>query len=214
MKWTLEKRRVSELREYAKNPRRLNKHDAEHLQKSIDKFGQCEPIVINSDNTIIGGHQRLRTLHKLKYKEVDVYVPDTPLSPKEVEELNIRLNRNAGEWDDDMLANAWDIGDLLDWGFTDAELAIDSSDQESESKDESDECHVKTKNSDEYKLGPHTLISLDMKDINAVMEILSSQFPLTLVALPKHCDLIVNAWIQKFPGTVVKNGEHLGGSDE
>lgn len=147
MKWTLEKRKISELKEYARNPRRLNKHDAKHLQDSLDRFGQCEPLVINSDNTIIGGHQRLRTLKKLKYKEVDVYVPDCPLSEKEVEELNIRLNRNNGEWDFDMLANAWDIGDLLDWGFTEDNLQIDADVlKEVEEGDGSDDGAKKNKN--------------------------------------------------------------------
>lgn len=134
MKWTLEKRNPTELREFARNPRILNKHDAKHLQESIKKYGQCEPLVINSDNTIIGGHQRLRTLKKLKYKEVDVYVPHSLLGEKEVEELNIRLNRNNGEWDYDMLANAWDTGNLLDWGFLENEFGMGSEDKTEKKK--------------------------------------------------------------------------------
>jgi len=125
MKWTLEKRKASELHEYARNARRLSKHDAAHLQQSIDTFGQCEPLVINSDNTIIGGHQRLRTMRKMGIKEVDVYVPDQPLSEKQVEELNIRLNRNNGDWDWDMLGNAWDPTDLVEWGFTMEEMHLE-----------------------------------------------------------------------------------------
>jgi len=125
MKWSLEKRKVKELNEYARNARKLTKHDAAHLQQSLETFGQCEPIVINSDNTIIGGHQRLRTMRKMGFKEVDVYVPDTPLSEKEVEELNIRLNRNNGDWDWDMLGNAWDPTDLVEWGFTMEEMHLE-----------------------------------------------------------------------------------------
>jgi len=125
MKWFLEKRKISELHEYAKNPRILKKNDAEHLQKSLSKFGQCEPIVINIDGTIIGGHQRLRTMRKLKYKEVDVYVPNTALTDKEVEELNIRLNKNTGDFDFDILANAWELDDLIDWGFKPEDFDLD-----------------------------------------------------------------------------------------
>lgn len=124
MKWTLEKRKVEDLHEYAKNPRTLSKEQGEHLHESITKFGQCEPIVINTDNIVIGGHQRLRTLRKLRYKEVDVYVPDEVLSDKDVEELNIRLNR-TGSWDFDILANCFDEDDLLEWGFLDKELGLD-----------------------------------------------------------------------------------------
>lgn len=116
---------MKDLHEYARNARRLSKHDAAHLQESLTKFGQCEPIVINYDGTIIGGHQRLRTMRKMGHKQVDVYVPDKPLTEKEVEELNIRLNRNNGEWDWDMLGNAWDPHDLVEWGFTQEELHLE-----------------------------------------------------------------------------------------
>jgi len=125
MKWSLEKRKTKDLFEYAKNARVLTKEQGAHLHDSIDRFGQCEPIVINTDNVIVGGHQRLRTMRKMGYKEVDVYVPDKPLSEKEVEELNIRLNKNTGEWDWDVLGNAWELDDLLDWGFTEKDLHIE-----------------------------------------------------------------------------------------
>lgn len=143
MKWTLQKRKIKDLREYAKNPRRLLKKDANQLKESLDKFGQCEPIVINTDNTIIGGHQRVRTLKKLNYKEVDVYVPDRILNEKETEELNIRLNKNVGDWDFDVLANAWDVDDLFNWGFTVDELQIDKDEEKgSESKSLEKPCQL------------------------------------------------------------------------
>lgn len=125
MKWNFEKRKIKDLFDHAKNPRRLSKDQSEQLKKSLEKFGQCEPIVINSDNTIIGGHQRVRTMRKLGRKEVDVYVSDSLLSEKEVEELNIRLNKNTGDWDWDILGNLWDPEDLLSYGFTESELEID-----------------------------------------------------------------------------------------
>jgi hypothetical protein len=59
------------------------------------------------------------------HKNVDVYVPDEFISQKSVDELNIRLNKNSGSWDFDLLANAFEIDDLVDWGFTLGELHID-----------------------------------------------------------------------------------------
>lgn len=126
MEWKLEKRRISELHANEKNPRKLSKSDAQQLQRSIEKFGVCEPIVINWDGTIIGGHQRVKTLKKLGYKEVEVYLPNQPLSEQEADELNIRLNKNSGDWDFDVLANSWDPNDLVDWGFTMNELHLES----------------------------------------------------------------------------------------
>lgn len=125
MEWKLEKRKLSELHANEKNPRKLCKADAQQLQRSIEKFGVCEPIVINWDGTIIGGHQRVRTLKKLGYEEVEVYLPLSPLSEEEADELNIRLNKNSGDWDFDMLANAWNPEDLVEWGFSMEELHLE-----------------------------------------------------------------------------------------
>ena len=135
--WKLEKRLIKDLHFNEKNPRKLNKSDAQQLQRSIEKFGVCEPIVINWNGTIIGGHQRVRTLSKMGHKEVDVYLPDAPLSEEEENELNIRLNKNSGDWDFDILANSWDPNDLVEWGFTMEELHLESlppSEEEEEQK--------------------------------------------------------------------------------
>lgn len=123
--WTVQQRRISDLHENEKNPRRLTKEQANQLERSIKKFGLCEPIVINTDNTIIGGHQRFRILKKLGYTDVAVCVPDHAIDQKESDELNIRLNKNIGDWDFDRLANAFEIDGLVDWGFTLGELHID-----------------------------------------------------------------------------------------
>lgn len=132
MQWNLEKRKIKDLYENEKNPRKMSKHDAEHLEKSITKFGVCEPVVVNCDGQIIGGHQRVRILKKLKHKEVDVFAPDVPLSQKESEELLVRLNRNNGSFDFDILANQWDPDDLVDWGFDPEELGIEFPEKEKE----------------------------------------------------------------------------------
>jgi hypothetical protein len=64
-------------------------------------------------------------------------VPDRALLEREVDELNIRLNRNHGEFDYDILANSWDVPDLLDWGFNPEELELIAIDPlESEDKQE------------------------------------------------------------------------------
>jgi len=48
------------------------------------------------------------------------------LSEKEVEELNIRLNKNTGSWDFDVLANEFELPDLVEWGFEPFELGINN----------------------------------------------------------------------------------------
>ena len=125
LKWKSETRQFKELINNEKNPRKLSKADALQLQTSLEKFGVCEPIVINSNGEIIGGHQRVRTLKKMGHTEVEVYVPDSPLNQQEADELCIRLNKNTGSFDYDILANQWDLEDLIEWGFTQEELGLE-----------------------------------------------------------------------------------------
>lgn len=124
MKWHTETRKISDLVPFEHNPRQLTKKQYTDLEKSLKKFDLVEIPAINQDHTIIAGHQRLNILHALGRadEEIDVRVPNRMLSEKEVEEYNIRSNKNTGEWIMDVLANSFDMNDLLDWGFEDAEL--------------------------------------------------------------------------------------------
>ena len=59
------------------NPRKsLKKGDKEYekIKNSILEFGYVEPIIINYDMTVIGGHQRLTVLKDLGYKDVQCVV--------------------------------------------------------------------------------------------------------------------------------------------
>jgi len=97
----------------------LLEHDANELDKSLARFNLADPLIVNLDNTLIGGHQRRRRMieHYGMDYEVDVRVPTRQLTPAELRELAIRLNRNQGKWDFDALANGFELGDLLDFGF-------------------------------------------------------------------------------------------------
>ena len=126
MEWKLVKRKLADLVANEKNPRKMSKSSAADLKRSIEEFGYCQPIVANWDNTIIGGHQRVKILEKLGYEEVDVYLPSDPLSEEEVNKLGIRLNKNQGNFDYDLLANFWDPDELIDLGFSAEELHLES----------------------------------------------------------------------------------------
>ena len=119
--WSSEKRKISELNAAPYNPRQLTEKQAHDLTNSLDKFSLAEPIVINLNNTVIGGHQRINILRTQGSTEVDVRVPDRLLTDEEERELNLRLNKNQGMWDFDALANM-DEEMLLHVGFGPAEL--------------------------------------------------------------------------------------------
>jgi hypothetical protein len=119
--------KVSELRGSDYNPRQISANDYDALKDSISKFGIAEPLVVNSHESrngiVIGGHQRLRACIDLGEKEVPCFL--VSLEEEDERELNIRLNRNHGEFDFDALANHFDAGDLMDWGMTARELELD-----------------------------------------------------------------------------------------
>ena len=141
--WHIEKRNIKDLSVYAKNPRFLKDKDAVQLSTCISKFGLIDKPVINLDNEIIGGHQRINVLEKMGVNEVEVHVPNRTLSNQEVEELNIRLNKNVGNWQYEILANEFEITDLLEWGFDPEELGIASfgnTDSEEKEEEECEKC--------------------------------------------------------------------------
>ena len=159
--WKTEKRKLSELHPWERNPRQATDKQAQDLSKSLDKFNLADPLIVNTDNTIIGGHFRYKILKEKQIEEIDVRMPDRKLTDKEIKELNIRLNKNLGSWDFDELANFEE--DLLkNIGFESDEL--DNIFQlDNEKDDEVPELpkKAKSKAGDLFQLGNHRLLCAD-----------------------------------------------------
>lgn len=103
-KMKLEKIKIDELIFPDYNPRKkLTPEDEEYkkIKNSINKFGYVDPIIINEDNTIIGGNQRGTVLKDLGYNEIDVIRLN--LDKTEEKALNVALNKISGEWDNEKL---------------------------------------------------------------------------------------------------------------
>ncbi len=118
----VEKIKISKLKPATYNPRQITKKQYSDLKDSIEKFKLVDPIIVNNDMTVIGGHQRLKVCKDLNYKEIDCVLLD--LNKEQERELNIRLNKSGGEWDMDILANEFDIEELKEWGFKDVEFGF------------------------------------------------------------------------------------------
>ena len=96
---------ISVLKPAEYNPRKkLKKGDKEYkkIMDSIEEFGFADPLVVNADMTIIGGHQRLTVARDLGYTEVPCAVVDIDKTREKA--LNIALNKITGQWDDNLLA--------------------------------------------------------------------------------------------------------------
>lgn len=198
----IEKRKLSELIEADYNPRKkLVPTDAEYqkISRSLDEFGYVDPIIINSDNTIIGGNQRKTVLVDKGWGEVDVIVLDIPKEQEKA--LNIALNKITGQWDIEKLK---DLLQELDSGSIDATLTgFDINEIEDlmlqfhqDDPVEDDEFNVdeayeeiaepKTNVGDIWYLGKHRLICGDSTDETVINQLLNGEMAQLIVTDPPY----------------------------
>ena len=134
-------RKITELIEADYNPRRLTETQYKQLKNSLSTFGLVDPILININqerkNIIIGGHQRTKVWSDLGNDTIPCVELD--LSLDQEKELNVRLNKNTGEFDFDMLANHFDEESLVEWGFHDFEIGKNDIDLDEFFKDDTTE---------------------------------------------------------------------------
>lgn len=118
---------ISDLNPATYNPRKaLTPDDPEYqaIKKSVETFGTVVPILVNSDYTVISGHQRLKVLSDLGDTEVDVVVVDLDKTREKL--LNVALNKIRGRWDELKLKDllrSMSPEDLKVSGFSDKEIA-------------------------------------------------------------------------------------------
>ena len=115
---------VGDLRPAEYNPRQATKEQYEQLKRGIQEEGFVVPILANSNearkNIVIGGHFRLRVAKDIGMETVPVVYIDLP-DIEDEKRLNLRLNKNMGDWDTDLLAN-FNEEMLLDVGFTEKDF--------------------------------------------------------------------------------------------
>ena len=118
--------KIDELKFAEYNPRTISKKQFKDLKQSLSKFGLIDPIIINPNanrlNVVIGGHQRTRAWSELGNEYISCVVLDLPIN--EEMELNLRLNKNGGKFDDDLLLNYFNEELLFEVGFTVNDLDI------------------------------------------------------------------------------------------
>jgi len=149
------------------NPRQLSQRQYQNLRNSIQRFGLVDPILINVNkdrkNIIIGGHQRVNIAKVLEIKKVPCVELDLTLEQER--ELNIRLNQNTGDWDFDVLADNFDLDELMEFGFEEKDLKLDLFEVEEEGLTDDDDIPEDVESvcklGDLWKLGNHRLLCGD-----------------------------------------------------
>ena len=170
---------IGDLIEAEYNPRQLTKEQFQQITDSIKRFGIVDPIIVNKNkerkNIIVGGHQRVKVAGSLGFKEIPCVEVD--LTPDKERELNVRLNKNTGEWDWDELANHFDVSELIDWGFDDKDLAFFDLDGMTEAEEDDyempDEIKTDIVLGDLFEIGEHRLLCGDSTDSDQVAKLMN-----------------------------------------
>ncbi len=123
--WTTVTKKIGDLKEYPDNPRKMSKDEFNELVKSLSQDGYHGRLLVNTDDTIIGGHGRRKALLSVGYTkndEIEVLIPSRKLEKDDFDRVNIRDNLSFGGWDYDMLGNLHEPQKLIDWGMPPAML--------------------------------------------------------------------------------------------
>jgi DNA modification methylase len=174
-------RKISELIPAEYNPRYISEDAFNHLKASLQRFEAVEPAIINQHperkDIIVGGHQRLKAATSLGWDEFPcVYVE---LTRDQEKELNVRLNKNTGAFDFDLLANHFEVEDLVDWGFTNEELFGNDAFEEVEAEEDDyeipDEIQTDIVLGDLIEIGEHRLLCGDSTDSDQVAKLMNGE---------------------------------------
>lgn len=166
------------------NPRTWDENAKNGLKESIQRFGLVDPFIVNNaperQNIVIGGHFRLEIAKELGITEVPVVYVNIPNLERE-KELNLRLNRNTGEFDWKLLAN-FDEAFLADVGFTSEELDdifdIDDNPEIFDLQKELKKLEIETievQKGDIWQLGEHRLVCGDSTIQADVLKLMNSE---------------------------------------
>lgn len=172
--------KICDLKVAEYNPRKISDKEIGNLKRSLKKYGLIQPIVINKDQTVISGHQRIRAWRAMGNDTVPVIQLD--ITKNEEKALNLAMNKIGGEWDVEKLygvMNDLRVTTELDFtGFDEKEVSkiLDQFievDEEEPLAALLEKLPANAKLGDVYQLGDHRLMcgdSTDKKDISILVE--------------------------------------------
>lgn len=162
------------------NPRQITKENMKRLEnkmKQYPKFIDAREVVIDENNVILGGHQRVNA-----YKEMgkDKIVVKQVIGWNEDEKANFVIadNHSDGEWDADKLANGrWSDMPLDEWMGDETPKDWIEANEQPIIEDEVPEApeEAKSERGKIYKLGDHLLMCGDSTDKNDVQALMGDQ---------------------------------------
>ena len=111
--------KITQVKKNPNNPRTIKDEKFNKLVKSIQDFPEMlnlRPIVVNDDMIVLGGNMRLKACTEAGLKEIPI-IKASQLSEEQQREFIIKDNVGYGDWDFDLLLEAYDGAELEAWGL-------------------------------------------------------------------------------------------------
>ena len=96
-------KQITDLYNWADNPRAIKKEKFEELKNRIERFGQFKPLIVTEDGEVLGGNMRLRAYKELGITDIWVSVV-YPKTQAEKIEIALTDNEELGYYEDQALA--------------------------------------------------------------------------------------------------------------
>ena len=175
IEWHTEKRKLGDLKQLENNPRKISDKDYQKLGEDIEEMGNFRPLIIDTENVILGGNQRYKQLLD-KYGqdfEVEVSLPDRKLSKEERKKIIITDNTHRGDWDLDILGE--EFGDVLENLGIDDLLPEVGFEVKEDNYEEPEDLETTVVLGDIYQLGEHRLMCGDSTKIEDVEKLMNER---------------------------------------
>jgi DNA modification methylase len=173
----IQKIKISEVKANPSNPRTIKDDKFNKLVQSIKDFPQMlelRPIVVNDDMIVLGGNMRLKACKEAGLKEVSI-IKASELTPEQQAEFIVKDNIGFGEWDYELLLNAYDSSELEAWGLDLPDLPEKELEAEEDGYEIADEIESDILIGDLFEIGEHRLLCGDSTDSDAVARLMDGE---------------------------------------
>jgi len=168
-----------------RNPRYITEDAFGKLKQSVDEFRvmqNWQPIVVDADNVVYSGNQRLRALREIGQEEVAVIVMDPETSEEDKREFLVKANVSAGLFDTDILSQDYEAEELGEWGL-DLVFSEEENHAGEDIYDVDEEVETKFKFGTVAQIGPHRVVCGDATEKASYEKLMQGR-----IADMVHCD--------------------------